>query len=222
MTSKPYMKWLMNWGFTCKYPNKQLKQSAFVFSIFMFCFIYACAKEAMHIIRGRLLWSAKFRCQITVQTLMIVMVPHRKRYHFFCHNVTLNLYRNIEDLCCSQIRMSTETAERVGSLLHSSQAEGSKHTSGNVSSVASGSGQGNKQTPVSEMTTKPSSRLELDTVKEKEKLSLQLKESQEKMKVHIRILKFDIRCYCFDVVKLNFLFFFYLFLMSFCWEMCSC
>ncbi|KAK9921475.1 hypothetical protein M0R45_029984 [Rubus argutus] len=82
-----------------------------------------------------------------------------------------------------EIRMSTETAERVGSLLHSSQAEGSKHTSGNVSSVASGSGQGNKQTPVSEMTTKPSSRMELDTVKEKEKLSLQLKESQEKMKV---------------------------------------
>lgn len=114
--------------------------------------------------------------------------------------------------------MSTETAERVGSLLHSSLAEGSKHTSGNVSSVASGSGQGNKQTPVSEMTTKPSSRLELDTVKEKEKLSLQLKESQEKMKVHIRILKFDIRCYCFDVVKLYLLFFFYLFLMSFCWE----
>lgn len=146
----------------------------------------------------------------------------QKEVSFFCHNVTLNLYRNIEDLCCSQIRMSTETAERVGSLLHSSQAEGSKHTSGNVSSVASGSGQGNKQTPVSEMTTKPSPRLELDTVKEKEKLSLQLKESQEKMKVHIRILKFDIRCYCFDVVKLNFLFFFYPFLMSFCWEMCSC
>lgn len=134
---------------------------------------------------------------------------------FFCHNVTLNLCPHIKDLCYSQIRMSTETAERVGSLLHSSQAQGSKHTSGNVSSVASGSGQGNKQTPVSEMTTKPSSRLELDTVKEKEKLSLQLKESQEKMKVHIRISKFDIRCYCFDVVKLKFFVLFLSFLDEF-------
>ncbi|KAM5559305.1 DExH-box ATP-dependent RNA helicase DExH1 [Rosa sericea] len=82
-----------------------------------------------------------------------------------------------------EIRMSTETAERVGSLLQSSQGQGSKQASGNVASVASGSGQGNKQTTVSENTTKTSSSLEPDTVKEKEKLSLQLKESQEKMKV---------------------------------------
>nr|XP_004303378.2 PREDICTED: ATP-dependent RNA helicase DHX36 [Fragaria vesca subsp. vesca] len=82
-----------------------------------------------------------------------------------------------------EIRMSTETAERVGSLLQSSQGQGSKQAFGNVALVASGSGQGNKQTLVVENTNKPSSRLEAETVKEKEKLSLQLKELQEKMKV---------------------------------------
>lgn len=143
----------------------------------------------MHIIRGRLLWSARFLCQIIGQTLMMFMVPHKKRYdffiYFFADSVTLNLYPSIEDFWFLQIRMSTETAERVGSLLQSSQGQGSKQAFGNVASVASGSGQGNKLTTVSENTTKPSSSLEPDTVKEKEKLSLQLKDLQEKMKVHI-------------------------------------
>lgn len=85
--------------------------------------------------------------------------------------------------------MSTETAERVGSLLQSSQGQGSKQAFGNVASVASGSGQGNKQTLVVENTNKPSSRFEAETVKEKEKLSLHLKESQEKMKVHVIYMK---------------------------------
>ncbi|XP_050384008.1 DExH-box ATP-dependent RNA helicase DExH1 isoform X2 [Argentina anserina] len=79
--------------------------------------------------------------------------------------------------------MSTETAERVGSLLQSSQGQGSKQASGNVALAASGSGQGIKQTPVNENATRPCSRLEPDTGMEKEKLSLQLKESQEKIKL---------------------------------------
>lgn len=82
--------------------------------------------------------------------------------------------------CSLQIKMSTETADRVGSLLCSSQSQG--EVSANV---ASGSRQGSKQTSASINASKPVSQLEPDTVKEKEKLSLQLKERQEKMKVRI-------------------------------------
>ncbi|XP_016651934.1 PREDICTED: DExH-box ATP-dependent RNA helicase DExH1 isoform X1 [Prunus mume] len=74
--------------------------------------------------------------------------------------------------------MSTETADRVGSLLRSSESQGEVSVN-----VASGSGQGSKQTSASVNTSKPVSQLEPDTVKEKEKLSRQLKERQEKMKV---------------------------------------
>ncbi|PQM36435.1 hypothetical protein Pyn_25344 [Prunus yedoensis var. nudiflora] len=77
-----------------------------------------------------------------------------------------------------EIKMSTETADRVGSLLRSSQSQGEVSVN-----VASGSGQGSKQTSASVNASKPVSQLEPDTVKEKEKLSLQLKERQEKMKV---------------------------------------
>ncbi|KAL6145456.1 hypothetical protein ACLB2K_056143 [Fragaria x ananassa] len=117
-------------------------------------------------------------------------------FHFHAYNkgkalvvskVLLPDYRaDLDDVHGStqkEIRMSTETAERVGSLLQSSQGQGSKQAFGNVALVASGSGQGNKQTLVVENTNKPSSRLEAEAVKEKEKLSLQLKELQEKMKV---------------------------------------
>lgn len=77
-----------------------------------------------------------------------------------------------------EIKMSTETADRVGSLLRSSESQGEVSVN-----VASGSGQGSKQTSASVNTSKPVSQLEPDTVKEKEKLSRQLKERQEKMKV---------------------------------------
>ncbi|KAL6273302.1 hypothetical protein ACE6H2_023994 [Prunus campanulata] len=77
-----------------------------------------------------------------------------------------------------EIKMSTETADRVGSLLRGSQSQGEVSVN-----VASGSGQGSKQTSASVNASKPVSQLEPDTVKEKEKLSLQLKERQEKMKV---------------------------------------
>ncbi|XP_020424242.1 DExH-box ATP-dependent RNA helicase DExH1 isoform X2 [Prunus persica] len=74
--------------------------------------------------------------------------------------------------------MSTETADRVGSLLRSSESQGEVSVN-----VASGSGQGSKQTSASVNSSKPVSQLEPDTVKEKEKLSRQLKERQEQMKV---------------------------------------
>ncbi|XP_068342386.1 DExH-box ATP-dependent RNA helicase DExH1 isoform X1 [Pyrus communis] len=77
-----------------------------------------------------------------------------------------------------EIKMSTETANRVGSLLHSSPSQGEISVNG-----PSGSGQGNRQTSASVITSKPVAQLEPDNVNEKEKLSLQLKEKQEKMKV---------------------------------------
>ncbi|ONH95877.1 hypothetical protein PRUPE_7G093700 [Prunus persica] len=77
-----------------------------------------------------------------------------------------------------EIKMSTETADRVGSLLRSSESQGEVSVN-----VASGSGQGSKQTSASVNSSKPVSQLEPDTVKEKEKLSRQLKERQEQMKV---------------------------------------
>lgn len=95
-------------------------------------------------------------------------------YKLQCFNTQVFL------LCSLQIKMSTETADRVGSLLRSSESQGEVSVN-----VASGSGQGSKQTSASVNTSKPVYQLEPDTVKEKEKLSRQLKERQEKMKVHI-------------------------------------
>lgn len=91
-------------------------------------------------------------------------------------------------LCFVQIKMSTETANRVGSLLHSSPSQGEISVNG-----PSGSGQGNRQTSASVITSKPVAQLEPDNVNEKEKLSLQLKEKQEKMKVHTCISYFLFR-----------------------------
>lgn len=75
---------------------------------------FPCGKEAMHIIRERHLWLAKFRCQIIGLILMSVMDPHRKRQEYAIiqnYNIVVGLFSFISlyrSKCLERLRGELE------------------------------------------------------------------------------------------------------------------
>lgn len=141
-------------------------------------------KKAMHTTKARLLFLAKFCCQIIGQILMNGMDQRRKRfiscnYYAFGNHWAIN---NNKHICFSwttvQIKMSTELERRVENLLTRSIDTSSTNGSSSTSSHTS------KQSLPNMVTSNGESTTQVDV--DKARISLDLRDLQNFKKVHIK------------------------------------
>lgn len=146
--------------------------------------VHVHGKKAMHTTKEKLLFLAKFRCQIIGRILMNSTDQRRKRFilcnYWSCWKSMVNSWNN--HICFSwtyvQVKMSTEMERRVENLL--AQSIDTSSTTG----PSSGSSHTSKQSLPNVVTTNSKSTTQVDAGKEK--ISLDLRDMQNFKKVHFK------------------------------------